>query len=242
MTLDPLRPYQTRALELLVDAAHRWSARKAGYGLLAVAPTGAGKTRLALELATRSIAKGRRVLWLAPRTELINQPLERLHEAGWHDVQVLQADRPRGEGPITVASIQTLVARGELPEADLVILDEARHYVAQEWGAVAARYLGSVRVGLDATPARADGAALGDLFDELIEVATIQELTALGWLVPARVIGPAQYEKKLCGAGPVQAYLDHTPQGRALCFCTSRRHAADTAAEFRAAGVEAVAV
>jgi len=239
--LPPLRPYQTRAYSELRAAAARWSTQKQGYGLLAVAPTGAGKTRLALELATRSIAKQRQVLWLAPKTELVDQPVENLRRCGWTDVQVLQADRPRGEGPITVASIQTLVARGETPPADLVILDEARHYVAAEWGQIAAAYLGAVRVGLDATPARADGAALGDLFDEIVEVATIQELTEGGWLVPARVIAPDAYADKLA-ADPVEAYLEHTPGGRALVFCSSRKHAADTARAFTAAGVAAAAV
>ena len=241
MTLPPLRPYQQDAVERLRSAAHRWSAVKPGYGLLAVAPTGAGKTRLALELATRSIAKGRQVLWLAPRTELVDQPVEHLRECGWTDVRVLQADRPRGTGPITVASIQTLAARGETPPADLVILDEARHYVAQEWGQIASAYLGSVRVGLDATPARADGAALGDLFDEIVEVASMRELTADGWLVPARIVAPASYAARLARC-PVEAYLTHTPHGRALVFCSSRRHAKTVAEQFCAAGVAAVAV
>lgn len=241
MTLDPLRDYQARAVDLLVDAAHRWRRVKPGYGLLCVAPTGAGKTRLALELATRSIMKGRQVLWLAPRTELIDQPVERLHAAGWPDVRILQADRPRGEGPITVASIQTLVARDEAPEADLVVMDECRHMAAKEWHQLAARYLDAVRIGLDATPARADGAGLADLFDEIVEVATISELIADGWLLPAQIIAPAKYEPKLA-ADPVQAYLEHAPHGRALCFCQSRRHAKDVAAAFRAAGISSVAV
>lgn len=239
--LPPLRPYQRDAYARLRAAAQRWRAEKPGYGLLAVAPTGAGKTRLALELATRSIAKGRQVLWLAPRTELVDQPVEHLRECGWTDVRVLQADRPAGEGPITVASIQTLVARGEAPAADLVILDEARHFVAPDWGKIASAYLGAVRVGLDATPARADGAALGDLFDEIIEAASIAELTADGWLVPARIIAPAKHTTKLA-ASPVEAYREHTPDGRALVFCSGRKHAAETAETFTAAGIPAMAV
>jgi len=236
-----LRPYQAEAYARLREAARTWRERKPGYGLLAVGPTGMGKTRLALELATNSIGKGRQVLWLAPRTELVDQPVERLRACGWTDIRIMQGCRTGGDGPITVASIQTLVARGEAPPADLVILDEARHYVAAEWGEIAGQYLDTVRVGLDATPARADGAPLGDLFDELIEVATIGQLTADGYLVPARVLAPDKLESALAWE-PVDWWQREAGGRSTLCFAASRAHASKLAAEFQAAGVSAMAV
>jgi len=241
VTLPPLRPYQADAYARLRAAAHAWRPRKPGYGLLAVAPTGAGKTRLALELATVAIAKGREVLWLAPRTELIDQPVERLRACGWTDIRIMQGARTGGDGPITVASIQTLVARGEAPPADLVILDEARHYVAAEWGEIAGQYLDTVRVGLDATPARADGAPLGDLFDELVEVATIGGLTSAGWLIPARIIAPDECTKDLAWE-PVEWWHEWASDRATLVFCAGQKHARDMAVSFVAAGVSAMAV
>jgi superfamily II DNA or RNA helicase len=46
-----------------------------------------------------------------------------------------------------------------------------------------------VVLGLTATPYRADGAALGDVFDDLVEVTTVPELIDAGHIVEPRVFG-----------------------------------------------------
>lgn len=241
--LSPLRPYQERGMRDLRAAARRLRQQATGYGILAVAPTGAGKTRLALEIATGAIRKRGRVLWLAPRTELVDQPVARLAECGWTDVQIVQGGRVQGhpDASIAVASIQTLVARQYAPPADVLVLDEARHYVASEWGQIAGAYRDAVRIGLDATPARSDGLGLRDLFDELIPISDIAELTREGWLVPARILAPDAHQKGLADT-PLDAYQRETPGKRCLVFCRSKRHAHETAAAFRAAGIPSEAV
>lgn len=240
--LPPLRPYQARGVADLRSAARELARRRKGYGLLAVAPTGAGKTRIALEVATSAIGKGQRVLWLAPRNELVEQPVRRLRATGWDDVCAIYDGRVEGQptAPITVASIQTLVARDLTPPASVVVFDEARHYVADEWGRIAGAYSDVCRIGLDATPARADGKAMGELFDRIVPISSIAELTELGFLVPSRVVCPDEYGQ-LCD-DPVPFWQRWAPGTRTLVFCPSQKEARKQAELFREAGVAAESV
>src|SRR5688572_15402710 len=120
-----LRAYQQRALDAVLTA------RRAGHrAVCVVSPTGSGKTVLGSALAQRALAKSRRVLWTAHRTELVDQAAETLRRFGL-PVGIVMGQRPTNDYlPIQVASIQTLLARKQRPEADLVIVDEAHHSMA----------------------------------------------------------------------------------------------------------------
>lgn len=179
-----LRHYQSRAIE---------QARASGSrSILLVAPTGAGKTRTAVEFCRR-----KRTLWLAHRTELVTQAYDHLKREGVEDVGVITA-RSSSPDRVTVASIQTLLARGLRPVADVVVLDEAHHFPSAKWRELALGYYDSVRIGLTATPERADGTPLGDIFDTLITVASVRELIDAGFLVEPEVIsGPHRAKKAL---------------------------------------------
>lgn len=251
IALPPFRGYQTRALSELraAVARARRRLRRDGVGALGVAPTGAGKTLIALGVSAGAIERGRSVLWLAPRAELVDQPVAKLASYGWHSVRVVKAGVSGDpHAPITVASIQTLVARRFAPPADIVIFDEARHYVAAEWGAIAQQYSNSIRIGLDATPIRADGSPLGDLFDEIVDVATVPELQEL-WhqtegregLVQMGVWAPPAYQKELA-EHPVKAWQKHAAGRRTIVFCQNITHAGDVADAFRSAGIPAESV
>lgn len=253
--LPPLRPeYQTRDYALLQDAARRLQqerGRGVGFGILAVAPTGYGKTLLALHLWLGALIKAMaaarevRVLWLAGRSELVTQPRDRLASYGWNDVRVIQAGEDEGNpgAPITLASTQTLLARDMRPPGDIVILDECRHFApaAQQWNSLASAYPRAIRIGLDATPARSDGSGQGDLFDALVALSSVAELTALGYLVPATIYAPDAYQSALSDT-PLAAYQRLCPGRRCLVFCASRAQAERDAAEFREAGIPAEAV
>ena len=99
--------------------------------VLLVAPTDAGKTVIAAAIILSWLAAGRRVLFLAHRRELINQASRKLHDAGVDHGIVLAGYPTRPDVPVQVASIQTLHARAirgramDLPDADLVVIDEA---------------------------------------------------------------------------------------------------------------------
>jgi DNA repair protein RadD len=103
-----LRPYQLAALDQL-DAAFRQGARAP----LLVSPTGSGKTVITGELSRRNVARGSRVLVLAPRRELIVQTSEKLDAIGVeHGVILAGADERAGlRAAVHVPSVDTLTSR-----------------------------------------------------------------------------------------------------------------------------------
>lgn len=187
MTLA-LRPYQVDAIER-IRAAIRAGARR----IVVVAPTGAGKTVMFTELIRLALAKGHRVLNLAHRLELIDQISAKLEILGL-DHGVIQGShwRVRPWCPVQVASVPTLARRERLPEASVINVDECHHTTAPSFAGVVKSYGDDVVVlGWTATPERADGTGLGEHYDQIIEVASVSELIAQGYLVPPRVFAPS---------------------------------------------------
>jgi DNA repair protein RadD len=241
---NQVKPAALRSYQLDAIDACRDSIRRGHRSICLVSPTGSGKTRMGCEVATRHVAKGGRVLWLAHRAELVRQAAERLEVEGIAKVGIISAvaPNPHPDAPVQVASTQTLLARGTYPEASLLVLDEAHHYVADQWGSLAQRYSQSVRLGLTATPERCDGKPLGDLFEDLVVACSPAALTAQGFLVPCDVFAPPRYcPTKLAGT-PVHKYLEHSPDGLALVFAANVQHAEQIAASFNAHGVKASTV
>lgn len=192
------RPYQVAGIEsaraLIAEGIRR---------VLLVLATGGGKTVVAALVALGAVLKGKRILFVGPRREIIAQAFWKLVEAGIpetscgvvmadgviphvHTRQLYNARRP--QAPVQVASIQTLANR-RLPPADVVFIDEAHHATSATWAKVIEHYTasGAVVVGLTATPCRADGAGLGKLFERLHVIASFADLAAQGYLVTPRV-------------------------------------------------------
>lgn len=239
-----LREYQSRA----IDAVRAKYA--AGYRAPAlVLPTGAGKTVVASEVIRMTVERGGRVLFLVHRQELLTQSVSKLERAGVTDIRIIQAGSDLGSrrAPVSVASIPTITrwieAGRAMPEATLVIPDECHHVVAKTWKRIADHYAASLLLGLTATPERADGKAIGDVFDSIVIGATVSELTALGHLVPCRVFAPMDVlESKHIAVSPLAAYQRHAPGSRAVIFCMSVEHAQRVADEMNAGGVRTAVV
>lgn len=191
------RDYQTNG----IDDARRILAEGV-RALLLVMATGGGKTVVAALIALGALAKGKRVLFVGPRREIIAQAFWKLVEAGVPELdlgvimangviphpatqQPYSARRPMA--PCQVASLQTLNNR-RLPPADVVFIDEAHHATSETWAKVIRHYLeaGAKVVGLTATPCRADGRGLR-IFERLHVIATFRELAARGFLIVPRV-------------------------------------------------------
>lgn len=191
-----------------------WAA--GALAVLLVAPTGAGKTYLGQLLVGDS-----RTLWVAHRRELVKQAVERLRAAfGNENVGVIMPGFHANPGArIQVASVETLLARGNIPKADLVVLDEAHHYEADEWKAVARANPGARCLGLTATPEREDGRPLGDTFQALVVAAQYSELIASGFLVPARVFQPPTNLGNDLAQEPLEAWLKYAEGSRTFGFC-----------------------
>jgi DNA repair protein RadD len=237
--MQPLRDYQSRAVAGVLAAqceGHR--------GVCLVAPTGAGKTRLAEELTHLELRNGGRVLFIAHRGELVGQTVKRLrHSLGAHAVGGIA---PRyaytPDLPTQVATVQSLLARDVRPPADLVIWDEFHHAMADDWGRVLEAYPTARLVGLTATPERSDGKPLGDLCSAMVVAACYSELLTAGHLVPCRVLQPPEQLAKGIALDPVDAYLRHGEGRPGFVFCPTVDHAEDVSRRLTAAGVPALPV
>jgi DNA repair protein RadD len=144
------------------------------------------------------VASGGDVLVLAHRRELIEQTSRKLCEVGV-DHGIVKAGYPVRPGArVQVASIQTLHARAvrtrkiALPQASVVIIDEAHHVPAGTYMRLVQAYSNAVIVGLTATPCRADGRGLGNVFQTLIECPSVAELIRSGHLVRAKIYAPVR--------------------------------------------------
>ena len=259
-----LRPYQESAIEGVREAF-----RTGHRAPLLVAPTGAGKTVMFGFVAQQTAARGRRVLILAHRKELIRQASRKLDDTG-----VLHGIIAPGHTPtrdlVQVASVQTLGRRLSDPRyqaPDLIVVDEAHHAVAGQWRDIVTAYPSARILGVTATPERLDGKGLGlevgGIFDHLVIGPTVADLVAGGFLTPTRIFAPAEapdlsgirtrggdYEAgaladamgraQLVGDA-VKHYARHTPGQAAILFSPSVAHAEAMAEAFRAAGWRAQA-
>lgn len=239
MSLPPCRDYQLR----MVEEGSAYLRTRPTDGVLFQSATGSGKTRLALEIALRHLARGvgRRVLWLAHRDELIEQPAAKLRTMGAPVATLRPGAPPIGDARLVVASVQTLVARGPevAPAATLVVYDECRHVAdAPRWSEVA-RHVGEgrPRIGLDATPT----GDLRPLFSHLVQGPSIRSLIDAGHLAQPIHIGPDEPGKALADH-PVDAYLWHLAPHRAIVFCRDVRHAREVADTAAARGIRAAVV
>ena len=193
------RPYQIRTIEAV--RAH-WTAGR--IACLIIAPTGAGKTVQGEEL----IDDGEPWLWLAHTRELVRQVAKRLRSRfGRGEVGVVMpGDAPTPSARIQVATVQTLLARGIVPTARRLVLDEAHHYAAEDWRVVSGLVPWVRILGLTATPERKDGEPLGDIFEVMVVSASYSELVAGGYLVPARVHRPRKALGNDLAQDPVKAW------------------------------------
>jgi superfamily II DNA or RNA helicase len=104
--------------------------RGAKGNVLAVGPTGCGKTVIAAHL----MRKGR-VLFVAHTRELVAQAVKRCAEWGVTGVGVLLPGEPMPDPRVIIASKQ-LLERRTLPDVDVVIFDEAHHLPSAGWARV----------------------------------------------------------------------------------------------------------
>lgn len=253
------RPYQERAI---TEARRRVAAGV--RRILIQAATGAGKTVVGAGIVQFAIKKGKRVLFLAHRRELIDQTVDKLVAAGVLNFGVIMAGKPlyNWDAPVQVASIQTLIRR-EFPPADIVMIDECHRAQSRSYLSVLANYPDSVVIGLTATPERLDGKGLDDIFEDMVVVEKLSALIAQGYLVEPTCyagetadlsgikkrlgdydeheLGEAMDTPKLVGdiIANWQRYANHR---QTVVFAVTIDHAEHIATEFMQAGISAAAL
>lgn len=185
-----LRPYQREA------AARMWAAAYGGTlpgrPLLQLA-TGGGKTDIIAALAARiERERGGRTVALVPNDVILTQFCKIYEQAGVRDFGVIKAGRaPTPWARHQVASVFTLVRRPKVIAdlargMDAVFIDEAHHVRAASWMRLADAFSAQRIFGFSGSPLRRDGKGMGEVFHELVEVASIPELVDGGYLAPMR--------------------------------------------------------
>jgi len=155
-----LRDYQVQVADDVISALETVRA------VLMQAPCGAGKTVIAAELIRRYLDQHKQILFLAHRRELVFQCGDKLEKLGIEFAYLMAGEERSLIPDVTVASIQTLVARIarkriEPPLADLIISDECHHIVSKTQLRIIDNYPNAKIIGLTATPIRGDGRGLG---------------------------------------------------------------------------------
>jgi len=157
--------------------------------VLAVAPTGSGKTEMSASMCESSVGLGNRVLWIVHSTELVDQAVNAFRNRGLR-TGIIQADRPSDDGALLqVGTIQTL-RRRQHDRYNLIIFDEAHLHLNASSKLVLDRMDHDWVLGLSATPTLLGGRSLGDLYTDLVTIVQPSELLGLGILVPPVIYAP----------------------------------------------------
>ena len=207
-----LRPYQSALLADARRAAQRLRAQGVTVpAVLLQLPTGGGKTVVIRAVCEGALSTGGRPMVLVHREELLSQAVEELRAGGLRVGAVASGRDEDTAAPTLVASIPTIIARGELPDdVTHAVIDEAHHTAAATWTRAVRSVGPSLRyvVGLSATPARYDGSSLSDVFHALVCGPSIQELQECGALCQVRVIRPEKRTASL-SRDPLSVLIEH---------------------------------
>lgn len=186
-----LRQYQIDVVE-----ACRIAIRSGAKRLLLEAPTGSGKTVIASHIIENAADKGKRILFLAHRRELVHQCADKLRAFGVDHGIIMAGEFLQYEFEVQVASIDTLRVRAlnagaiPLPKADVIFVDEAHRSLAPTYIKLMDEYPDAVVIGMSATPCRTDGKGLGDIYQTMVHCPGVRELTEAGYLVPITYYAP----------------------------------------------------
>jgi superfamily II DNA or RNA helicase len=226
---------------------------------------GAGKTVTAILDAKRL---GGRTLFVVHTRDLVTQAYEKFRELwpgvptglffeGVHDTETHNL----------VASVQSIAKHLSdfKPEAcSYLVIDEAHHASAETYQRVLKYFSPRFTLGLTATPDRADGQSVLEVFRDCAHRLSLREAVERGELVPIRCVrvktnvdlskvryNQIQYNRRdieetvvVPGRDKliVDTYLEHVPGRKAVVFCVNVRHGEDLAERFRKSGVAARSV
>lgn len=242
-----LRPLQLEGFAK-VQAAFRDGHKR----VMACAPCGFGKTELGTAFLQATYNNGRGGGFMADRIALVEQTSERFDKYGLpHGIMQAKHPRYRPSERIQVMSEAT-VRRRQMPPGSLLLIDEAHNLTEFQKALLSRR--DRYAIGLSATPVTR---SLGNYFDTVVNLATVNQLIELGWLVPVKGFSYEQpdlegvptnakgefddkkTEKRVLQivGDVVQNYLEHGNEEQFILFAWNIAHAVELRRQFIAAGI-----
>jgi superfamily II DNA or RNA helicase len=259
-----LRPYQANAIDKLRAAFGQGHKR-----VILCAPTGAGKTVMFSAIAHGAMQKGKRVMILTDRGELLWQAGGALNNlAIVPELITAETTRLNHSQRIFVAMIETLYRRREqreykslLESVDLFIFDECHKRTFDKL--ITSLPADALILGATATPWReGKGTSLRDIYTAMVEAATIPSLIHDGYLAkPSYFSVPIDlsevktkggdydpdsladmYSRSQIYKGVVTNYKRWANESKAIVFAPNLQSAAEVLHEFKSADLPALAL
>lgn len=214
-TKGDLMRVQLRDYQIKIENDLRLAYRQGYKAPLLVSPTGSGKTVVFADITEKAADKGKRVMILVHRKELVRQCSDALFDLNIRH-GIIAPGHSMTADSVQIASVQTLVRRlDKIAMPDLMILDEGHHVVAGSWKKILTYYgftpkeytdeEGNTKrfyptditmnvLAVTATPIRLDGKGLsidnGGFYDTLVHGPNIKELISQGYLSQPIVYAP----------------------------------------------------
>ncbi len=237
-----LRDYQQECIDTIT--------RKPPGRYLIQMATGLGKT-----VTFANIPRQGRTLLLSHREELVNQPRKYFPCS----FGVEQGKNKSNGEDVVSASVQSIarrIGRFNPNEFDMIICDEAHHAAANTYRKIFNYFNPRLLLGFTATPNRADGARLNDLFSEIIFQRDLKwgikngylsdifcrrvdigyDLTGVSTRCGDYAPGELDVAMKDTSDAIAEAYRDYA-KGATLIFAVSVRHAESIASKIPGAVV-----
>ena len=261
-----LRPYQKKFIDDIQKQFIRLSNEKKKIArkgrVCGVMPCGAGKTLATADMTKKSAAKGKRVVFMVHRKELIEQTSKTFSAMDIDHGIIASGVKPNYDCLVQIASVQTLVRRlDKMPPPDFLIVDECHHIEAETYKKIVDKWNCFV-LGLTATPIRMGGRTLNDSFDVLVNGPTVKELIAKRCLADFDYFAPPStinFQKlRLNEFGDfrdddmsreidrhdiigdvVKYYREHADGLQAIVYCVNVHHSKHTSKIFNEAGISA---
>ena len=190
-----LREYQRKAV-LSVRAAILAGKR----AVVMAMPTGAGKSVVFGEIIRMAVEKGSRVLWLVHRRNLVLQMQGTLGVFGIKSGVIMAGIESDTDERVQIGTVQTYSRRLNLYpldrnrfyiDADLLMIDEGHRSLSKSYMDIIKLYKSKRIVACTATPMRGDGRGMGEVYESIVDIVGVKELTDAGFLAPARYYVPS---------------------------------------------------
>jgi superfamily II DNA or RNA helicase len=257
---------QLREYQLWAVVETRAAITKDCKKIILVSPTGSGKSWIVSEIIRLAVEKGNTVLWLVHRRNLVYQMRDTLQLFGINPGIIMAGEESDTLQKVQIGTYQTYKRRLNFEDgkffidASLVLVDECHRSLSKSYMEIMEFYQDRVIIGCTATPVRADNRPLGSLYDKIVDVISVKELTDNGFLAEARYFAaPPEVEgvkivrgdydttalekknntSKLVG-DIVQNWLRIAQDRPTIVFCITVKHSIHICEEFKKHGVSAM--